>query len=38
MSGFQPNDEEIEVVEVGEGDIALLLAALRKLNNGVYAL
>ncbi|UNQ72851.1 hypothetical protein [Infirmifilum sp. NZ] len=30
--------DEVEIVEVGEGDIAVLLAALRRLNNGVYAL
>ncbi|ABL78203.1 hypothetical protein Tpen_0801 [Thermofilum pendens Hrk 5] len=30
--------DEVEIVEVGEGDVALLLAALKRLNNGVYAL
>ena len=31
-------DEGIEIVEIGEGDIAVLLAALKRLNNGIYAL
>lgn len=31
-------EDEVEVVEIGEGDIALLLAALKRLNNGIYAL
>ncbi|QOJ79547.1 hypothetical protein IG193_03560 [Infirmifilum lucidum] len=37
MSNPGPGDE-VEIVEVGEGDIAVLVAALRRLNNGVYAL
>jgi hypothetical protein len=31
-------EEGIEIVEIGEGDIAVLLAALKRLNNGIYAL
>lgn len=31
-------EDEVEVIEIGEGDIALLLAALKRLNNGIYAL
>lgn len=31
-------EDEVEIVEIGEGDIALLLAALKRLNNGIYAL
>lgn len=38
MEGEAEARDEIEVVEIGEGDIALLLAALKRLNNGVYAL
>lgn len=34
----KPISDDIEVVEIGEGDIAVLLAALKRLNNGVYAL
>ncbi len=37
MSNPRPEDE-VEIVEVGEGDIAVLITALRRLNNGVYAL
>ena len=34
----EKEEEGIEIVEIGEGDIAVLLAALKRLNNGIYAL
>jgi predicted nucleic acid-binding Zn-ribbon protein len=36
--GDSATGDEVEVVEIGEGDIAILLAALKRLNSGVYAL